>query len=66
LANTAIPTKRSKCKPLKANPGLTQVPLALPLGRAFFHPARPIGNYWFGTCATMLPLSLQRCADCMM
>ena len=38
LAKTAIPTKRSKREPLKANPGLTQVPLVLPLGRALFRP----------------------------
>jgi hypothetical protein len=66
LANTAIPVKRSKREPLEANAGLTQVPPVLLRGRALFHPAQPVGSYWFKTCATTPPLSLQRCAHCMM
>src|SRR5580700_2835461 len=44
LAKTAIPTKRSKREPLKANPGLTQVPLVLPLGRAFIRPRAAVSH----------------------
>jgi hypothetical protein len=54
LAKTAIPTKRSKREPLKANPGLTQVPLVLPLGRAVSTRHHPNVIYWSGSKATMV------------
>src|SRR5580704_3471502 len=68
LANTAIPTKRSKCEPFTADPGLKSVPLVLPLGRAFLRPRAAYSQLLVrnpGDYAAALIAALRRLHDVM-